>query len=310
LGIDYSLFNRRITGTVDLYTSSTSDLLLERTIPSVTGYLTTYANIGKTANKGVDISITTTNIRQNDFTWTTTLNAAWQKDHIVSLANGNQDDINNGWFIGQPNGVIYGYKALGLWHVGDSSNYKAFNQNGNAFTPGSIKIEDVNGDNKIDANNDRQIIGWTRPRWVVGMTNTFTYKGFELSIFLYGRLHYMYSYGGEPEAARYVTRKIDYYNENNTNAYFQKPIFNAGGAAGDSYYASLGYMNASFIKIRNISLGYHFNNALSDIGITNLRAYVQVQNVGMLYSQIKFLDMDVVSPTWNRGITVGINASF
>jgi TonB-linked SusC/RagA family outer membrane protein len=311
LGIDYSLFNRRITGTVDLYTSSTSDLLLERSIPSVTGYLTTFANIGKTANKGVDISITTTNITQNDFTWTTTLNAAWQKDHIVSLANGNQDDINNGWFIGQPNGVIYGYKALGLWHAGDSSNYKAFNQNGNAFTPGSIKIEDVNGDNKIDANNDRQIIGWTRPRWVVGMTNTFTYKGFELSIFLYGRLHYMYSYGGEPEAARYVTRKIDYYNENNTNAYFQKPIFNAGGAAGDSYYASLGYMNASFIKIRNISLGYHFNkNALSGIGITSLRAYVQVQNAGMLYSQIKFLDMDVVSPTWNRGITVGINASF
>ncbi|MGN6296621.1 MAG: SusC/RagA family TonB-linked outer membrane protein [Ginsengibacter sp.] len=311
LGIDYSLFNRIVTGTVDLYTSSTSDLLLQRTIPSVTGYLTTFANIGKTANKGVDISITTTNIRQNDFTWTTALNAAWQKDHIVSLANGDQDDINNGWFIGQPNGVIYGYKALGLWHMGDSSNYKAFNQNGNAFTPGSIKIEDVNGDNKIDANNDRQIIGWTRPRWVVGMTNTFTYKGFELSIFLYGRLHYMYSYGGEPEAARYVTRNIDYYNENNTNAYFQKPIFNAGGAAGDSYYASLGYMNASFIKIRNISLGYHFNkNALSGIGITNLRAYVQVQNAGMLYSQIKFLDMDVVSPTWNRGITVGINASF
>ena len=311
LGIDYSLFNRRVTGTVDLYTSSTADLLLQRSIPSVTGYLTTYANIGKTANKGVDVSITTTNIRQNDFTWTTTLNAAWQKDHIVSLANGNQDDINNGWFIGQPNGIIYGYKALGLWHAGDSSNYKAFNQNGNAFTPGSIKIEDVNGDNKIDANNDRQIIGWTRPRWVVGMTNTFTYKGFELSIFLYGRLHYMYSYGGEPEAARYVTRKIDYYTENNTNAYFQKPIFNAGGAAGDSYYASLGYMKASFIKIRNISLGYHFNkNTLSDIGITNLRAYVQVQNAGMLYSQIKFLDMDVVSPTWNRGITVGINASF
>ena len=311
LGIDYSLFNRRVTGTVDLYTSSTADLLLQRSIPSVTGYLTTYANIGKTANKGVDVSITTTNIRQNDFTWTTTLNAAWQKDHIVSLANGNQDDINNGWFIGQPNGIIYGYKALGLWHAGDSSNYKAFNQNGNAFTPGSIKIEDLNGDNKIDANNDRQIIGWTRPRWVVGMTNTFTYKGFELSIFLYGRLHYMYSYGGEPEAARYVTRKIDYYTENNTNAYFQKPIFNAGGAAGDSYYASLGYMKASFIKIRNISLGYHFNkNTLSDIGITNLRAYVQVQNAGMLYSQIKFLDMDVVSPTWNRGITVGINASF
>jgi TonB-dependent starch-binding outer membrane protein SusC len=121
----------------------------------------------------------------------------------------------------------------------------------------------------------------------------------------------MYSYGGETESARYVTRAIDYYNENNTNAYFQKPIFNAGGAAGDSYYPSLGYLKASFIKIRNISLGYNFRkNFLSGIGISNLKAYLQVQNPGMLYSQIKFLDMDVASPTWNRGYTIGINASF
>ena len=311
VGIDYALFNRRLYGSVDVYTSTTSDLLLQRSIPTVTGFTTTYANIGKTANKGVDISLTTVNMQQRNFTWTTTLNASWQREHIVALANGNQNDINNGWFIGQPVGVIYGYKALGLWHAADSSNYKAFNANGNAFTPGSIKIEDVNGDNKIDPNNDRQIIGFTRPRWIVGMTNTFTYKGLELSVFLYGRLHYMYSYGGETESARYVTRAIDYYNENNTNAYFQKPIFNAGGAAGDSYYPSLGYLKASFIKIRNISLGYNFRkNFLSGIGISNLKAYLQVQNPGMLYSQIKFLDMDVASPTWNRGYTIGINASF
>jgi TonB-dependent starch-binding outer membrane protein SusC len=311
VGLDYALFNRRLYGSVDVYTSTTSDLLLQRSIPTVTGFTTTYANIGKTANKGVDISLTTVNMQQRNFTWTTTLNASWQREHIVALANGNQNDINNGWFIGQPVGVIYGYKALGLWHAADSSNYKAFNANGNAFTPGSIKIEDVNGDNKIDPNNDRQIIGFTRPRWIVGMTNTFTYKGLELSVFLYGRLHYMYSYGGETESARYVTRAIDYYNENNTNAYFQKPIFNAGGAAGDSYYPSLGYLKASFIKIRNISLGYNFRkNFLSGIGISNLKAYLQVQNPGMLYSQIKFLDMDVASPTWNRGYTIGINASF
>jgi TonB-linked SusC/RagA family outer membrane protein len=311
LGIDYSLFNRRVSGSVDVYTSSTSDLLLQANIPSVTGYTTTYENIGKTANNGIDISITTVNIRQKDLSWTTTLNASWQKDHIVSLSNGTQPDISNLWFPGQPLGVIYGYKALGLWHAGDSSNYKQFNANGNAFTPGSVKVQDVNGDYKIDPNNDRQIIGWTRPRWIVGMTNTINYKGLELSFFLYGRLHYMYSYGGEGEAARTVTRQIDYYNENNTNAYFQKPIFNAGNAAGDPYFPSLGYMNASFIKIRNISLGYNFSNkTLSGIGISNLKAYAQVQNPGMLYSQIKFLDMDVVSPTWNRGITLGINASF
>ena len=119
----------------------------------------------------------------------------------------------------------------------------------------------------------------------------------------------MYSYGGETEPARYVTRKVNYYTENNTNAEFQKPIFNAGGAPLDPYYASLGYLNASFIKIRNISLGYNFKS-IAKAGITNLRIYAQVQNPGMLYSQIKFRDMDVVSPTWNRGFTLGINASF
>src|SRR5678815_6034357 len=68
-----------------------------------------------------------------------------------------------------------------------------FNVNGNAFSAGNVRVEDVNGDHKIDGNNDRQIIGWTRPRWIVGMTNTVTYKQFDFSIFLYGRLHYMYN---------------------------------------------------------------------------------------------------------------------
>jgi len=310
-GVDYALFNRRVSGSVDVYTSTTSDLLLKANIPTVTGFTTTYENVGKTANTGIDILLTTVNISSKNLTWTTTLNASWQKDHIVSLANGTQPDISNLWFPGQPLGVIYGYKASGLWNTGDSADYKKFNANGNAFTPGNVKVDDVNGDSKIDPNNDRQIIGWTRPRWIVGMTNTINYKGIEFSILLYGRLHYKYSYGGEAQAARYVTREIDYYNENNTNAEFQKPIFNAGGAPGDPYYASLGYLKASFIKIRNISLGYNFTGkALAGIGISNLKAYAQVQNPGMLYSQIDFLDMDVVSPTWNRGFTLGINASF
>ncbi|MEO6838254.1 MAG: SusC/RagA family TonB-linked outer membrane protein, partial [Ginsengibacter sp.] len=93
VGVDYSIFNRRVSGSIDVYTSSTSDLLLNANIPTVTGFTTTFENIGKTANNGVDISITTANIRTKDFTWTTTLNASWQKDHIVSLSNGTQPDI-------------------------------------------------------------------------------------------------------------------------------------------------------------------------------------------------------------------------
>jgi len=310
IGVDFHLFNSRVAGSADVYTSTTKDLLLSRSIPTVTGYTSTLDNVGETANKGVDISLTTVNVRQKNIIWTTTVTAAWQKDHIVKLSNGTQPDINNGWFPGQPLSVIYGYKAIGLWHTTDKAAIQAFNANGNAFTPGSIRIQDVNGDNKIDPNNDRQIIGWTRPRWILGMTNSVTYKEWELSFFLYSRLHYMYSYGGEVEAGRYFNRQINYYTENNPNAAFQKPIFNAGGAAGDSYYASLGYLKASFIKVRNISLAYNFNKSVTRNWATNLRAYFQVQNPGMLYSQIKFLDMDVIGPTWNRGFTFGINASF
>jgi hypothetical protein len=235
----------------------------------------------------------------------TKVNAAWQKEHIVSLSNGKQNDISNTWFINQPIGVIYGYKALGLWQSKDASAMTAFNNNGHKFAPGNIRVQDINGDNKIDPNNDQQIIGWTRPRWVIGLTNTVTYKDFDLSIFLYARLNYMYAYGGEVEAARSVNRKINYYTETNT-----KPIFNAGGAAGDQYYPSLGYLKASFIKVRNISLGYNLGSSLAGKWISNLRAYLQVANPGMLYSKIKFMDMDVVSSTWNRGFTFGINASF
>jgi hypothetical protein len=210
--------------------------------------------------------------------------------------------------LDQPISVIYGYKALGLWQAGNKAEYDAFNANGQKFYPGNVRVSDLNGDNKIDANNDRQIIGWTRPRWVVGMTNTVNYKNFDLSVFLYGRLNFMYDFGGEGQPARGVQREINYYTENNTNAEFQKPIFNAGGAPGDPYYQALGYRKASFIKVRNISLGYNFSHKV--VGKSSLRAYFQVQNPGMLYSKIKFVDMDVVGPTWNRGFTFGINASF
>jgi TonB-linked SusC/RagA family outer membrane protein len=309
IGIDYAILNRRVSGSIDVYTSKTTDLLMQRSIPTVTGYSTTYANIGETANKGIDLNINSVNVRTGGFQWATTLNLTWQKDHIVSLSNGKQNDINNGWFIGQPIGVIYGYQAAGLWHVGDSVDMAKFNANGAHFSAGNVRPVDQNGDYKIDANNDRVIIGYTRPRWILGLTNTFNYKGSELSVFLYGRLKYSYSTGGENEDGRFNQRKINYYTENNQNAEYQKPIYST--ASGDVYSGSLGYRDGSFIKIRNISLGYTFNSeSLKRSGVSNVRAYFQVANPGTLYSKIKWLDMDTQGGTFNRGFTFGVNADF
>jgi TonB-linked SusC/RagA family outer membrane protein len=309
IGLDFSILDRRVSAVLDVYTSHTKDLLMSRSIPTVTGFSSTLQNIGETANKGVDININTVNVLMRNFQWTTTFNASWQKERIVSLANGKQNDINNNWFIGQPISVIYGIAANGLWHAADSTTYKLYNATGSTFSPGNVRPVDQNGDNKIDQNNDRAILGSTRPRWIVGMTNMFVYKNFEFSIFMYGRLNYLYSTGGEAMVARSSTRLVSYYTENNTNAEYQKPIYSTG--TGDLFSTSLGYQPASFIKIRNISLSYNLDAPiLKKLTMSNLRVYFQVANPGMLFSKIDFMDMDAVSFNYNRGFTFGINAGF
>ncbi len=320
LGIDFSLLKGRVSGTIDLYTSHTSDLLMQMAIPSLTGYTSTYANVGETKNKGIDITLNTTNIHFKDLTWTTTLNAAYQRNEIVSLSNGKSDDISNLWFIGKPIGVIYGYASAGLWHESDADEMAKFNANGHSFQAGMARPVDQNGDYKIDPNNDRVIIGNTVPRWTVGMTNTITFKGFDLSCFIYGRLEYTYNTGGEWQGGRYVQRSISYYNENNTDATYQKPIFNVG--VGDAYYGILGYRNGSFVKIRNINLGYTLPASITKkLGLDNIKVYAQATNPGMLFTKINWLNMDSSIPattttaaqnvsTMNRGFVFGLNVGF
>ena len=144
------------------------------------------------------------------------------------------------------------------------------------------------------------------------MTNTFSYKNFELSFMLYGRFDYMVDTGGEWQGGRYTQRKINYYNENNKNAEYQKPIHDDGG--GDPYYRILGYKNGSFLKVRNVSLGYVFpKNMVSKWNLSNLKVYVQAKNPGRIFSNIDFLELDAsqnLTSTWNRGFTIGWNVAF
>jgi hypothetical protein len=312
IGVDYSVLNGRISGVLDFYTSRTTDLLMQMGIPSLNGYTQTYANVGETSNIGVDITLNTVNIRTRDFEWSTSLNVAWQKDKIEELANGKEDDINNNWFIGKSLGVIYGYESAGIWKEEDAAEMAEFNKKGHSFQVGMARPVDQNGDHKIDPNDDRIVVGHTRPRWTLGMTNTFSYKNFELSFMLYGRFDYMVDTGGEWQGGRYTQRKINYYNENNKNAEYQKPIHDDGG--GDPYYRILGYKNGSFLKVRNVSLGYVFpKNMVSKWNLSNLKVYVQAKNPGRIFSNIDFLELDAsqnLTSTWNRGFTIGLNVGF
>ncbi|HRZ97212.1 MAG TPA: SusC/RagA family TonB-linked outer membrane protein [Paludibacter sp.] len=309
LGVDFSIFNGRVSGVIDAYTSRTTDLILQMSIPALTGFQTTFANVGETKNKGIDLTINTVNIKKKSFSWETNLNAAWQKEEIVSLANGKSDDISNNWFIGQSVGILYGYESNGLWKEADVDEMAKFNANGHKFQVGGTRPADLNGDYKIDPNNDRKIIGNTRPRWTLGLNNSFNYKNFELSIFIYSRLGYTYNTNGEWQGGRYVQRSISYYNENNKDAEYQKPIYNVAG--GDPYYNALGYKEAAFIKIRNIGLGYTLPISIAKrLSLQNIKIYGQIKNPGMIYSSISWLDLDLGGSTYNKGFVVGLNVGF
>lgn len=307
-GIDFSILKSRIGGTLDIYTSTTKDLLLAMSVPSLSGYPAMMSNIGQTKNRGIELTLNTIPVMTKDFIWNSNLNFAWQKDEIVELANGKEDDINNAWFIGESIAVYYGYEANGLWQESDAAEMAKFNEKGAKFTAGSVRPVDQNNDYVIDA-EDRVIIGNKNPRLTAGWSNSISWKGFELMLDLQGRFGYTISTGGEGQLGMYQQREISYWRPDNTGADWQKPVYSQAG--GDSYAGLLGFKDASFIKIRNLSLAYNFDKKLlNQIGINGLKLYIQGKNLGMLYSSVDFMDLDTGRTYFNRGVTVGVQVDF
>ncbi|WP_169306846.1 SusC/RagA family TonB-linked outer membrane protein [Pedobacter polaris] len=313
LGLDFDLFKGRISGSLDLYKSRTNDLILLKSISSINGYTKSFDNVASTKNKGLDLTVNSVNIKTKDFTWESTLNFSMSKDEIVKLDNG--DMVADRFFIGQRNGVAYDFVKEGIWQntPEDKIEMDKFNANiisvNSQFKPGSIKIKDLNGDYKIDANYDLKVLGHYNPSWTGGLTNTFGYKNFDLSIFIIARYNFLIQTGAESLQGRYAQRVVDYWTPTNpTNDY---PAPNYGNASGDQYVSSLNYQDASFIKIRNISLGYNLPaNLVKKMTLSRLRVYAQAINPGLIYSNIKWIDPDLGVSAFNRGVVFGINASF
>lgn len=305
VGLDFSFLKGRIGGSIDLYKTYTSDLLMEKVIPSVTGYLRTLENVGKTENQGIDISLNTTNIQARNFSWMSTLTFSADKGKITELANGMTQDINNSWFVGESIGSYYDYAYDGIWKTSEKEEAAKYGRE-----PGMIKVKDLNGDGKIDGNNDRQVVGKSRPDWSGGFLNTFSYKNWELSFFLYGRFGFTLRTGEETLSGRFAMRKLDYWIKDvNENAEYYAP--GIGGESGDTYKSSMNYQDGSFIKLRNVSLGYNFTpNQLKSLGINNLKLYVQCMNPGLIYSKIDYIDPDLGGSTFNRSFVFGINVGF
>ena len=314
LGLDFGFLNSRIWGSLEFYWSRTNDVIMQTNIPTLTGFPFTYANVGKTKNHGVEITLNALPVKlSNGFKWETSFNAAYQKDEIVELAYGKNDMPDNSLFIGESLSVFYGFGNKGIWQdtAEDKAEMAKWTEKGYNFRPGNVRPEDVNGDYEMTI-EDRKVLGNRNPKWTLGWTNTFSFKGIELGISMFGRLGYMFSTGGEPLTATANQREVDYWTPYNTGAEYQMPIYaQSTSGSGDNYSSLLGFKKASFIKVRNISLGYNLpKNIIKPIGLTHVKAYAQVINPFSLKQSIDGFDLDTGRTYFNRSFVFGLEVGF
>ena len=310
-GIDYGFLNGRIFGSLDLYWSKTNDLIMATTIPTLTGFPSTMSNVGKTKNHGVEFTLTAFPVQTKGFEWETDFNIAYQKDEIVELAYGKNDMPDNALFIGEAISVFYGYDNDGIWQESDAAEMAKWNENGYNFTAGNVKPKDQNGDYKMDA-DDRVVLGRKNPSTTFGWNNSFSWNGLELGIQMYGRLGYMFSTGGEAFTAHANQREVDYWTPSNTGAEYQKPILGqATSGSQDAFSSLLGFKKASFVKVRNISLGYNLpKSLLNSATLSHAKIYAQVINPFSLKQSVDGFDLDTGRTYFNRSFVFGLEIGF
>jgi len=286
VGLDFQIFNSKISGSFDAYISNTKDLLQLRSIPTITGFEQVLTNIGEVENKGFEFSLSSKNFDNPNFGWDTSIIFSSSRNKIISLggvdADGDgieDDDIANGWFIGQPIDAVFGFKTDGIYQLNDTDILSG-------FEPGDFRIVDTDESGDITT-NDRQILGTTSPDYIVSLGNTFRYKGFSLYVlinsiqgggkdnFYVGDNYNTRSVnprGFSTFTERFNVQNVPYWTPNNpTNLYprldyvapFDHPILE----------------DRSFVRIQDISFAYNFGEkVLNRIGFANLQMYVSIKN--------------------------------
>ena len=281
-GLDFRILNNRVSGTIEVYQQNTSDLIMTKSLPAVSGYVQKIENVGKTRNKGVEITLSTVNVQTQNFTWNMDINWSKNKEEIVELINGKEDMLSDRWFIGQPIQVFYQSNNDGIWGASktDLEEIAKFKANGYNFYPGTIKVVDQNGDYKIDA-SDMIIRGTPNPTWTGGITNTFTYKNWSLNSFIYFRWGQTY-FGGYPNSYGGINPngrvENDVWSWNNPGGRWPMP--NSGSVTNTT--AAMQYNDGSFGVVRNVSLSYTVaRKVLQKMKLNNLVLNVQVLNPWM-----------------------------
>ncbi len=293
-GLDFALLNSRLSGTIEYYVTNTKDILLSVNLPPTSGVSSYMANIGETQNKGVELSLNGVIVDSpSGFTWELGFNLYSNHNELVALASGQTRDEANWWFVGYPINVIYDNEKIGLWQEGDE--YLSILEPGGNV--GMIKVkyvgeynEDGTPTRKIGP-EDRQIMS-VDPDFMGGFNTRLAYKGFDLTAvgaFKSGGIliSTLYSSSGYLNlmTGRRGNVKVDYWTPENTDAKYPNP---AGVLSGDNpkYGNTLGYFDASYLKIRALTLGYNIENinGIKNAGFDRLRIYFTVQNPFVMFS--------------------------
>ena len=317
LGIDFGILQNRITGDINFYKTNTTDLLLDRTISPLHGVTSITQNIGETENHGVEFSIVSRNIVAGNFKWLTSGNFAFLKNKIVSLygfldENGKEvDDVASKWFIGHPIRVNYNYDMIGVWQLEEEEEAAYWKSK-----PGYVKFADVNGDSLFNATGDKRIIGQQDPKFLWGMTNTFSYKNFKLDIFMHGvhgvtRANELMIDDVYSQVRRNTIKKNWWTPENPTNDFYANNIYanTLGGDESQDFY----YENASFIRIKELSLSYDFSkNLLTRLNVDKLKIYVTGSNL-FTFTEWRGMDPELDEQResiYQKEIVVGLTLGF
>ena len=294
-GLDFSLFNGRLSGSFEYYIQKTSDILLDVSLPASSGVSSYTGNIGKTQNKGWEFTLNGIIIdNKNGWNWSAGINLYQNRNKLTELASGADRDEANRWFVGYPIDVIYDYEYQGLYQAGEEAAMNILEPGGNI---GMIKVKytgdyDANGLPTRQINSsDRQIMSM-EPDLIGGFNTTVAYKNFDLTVIgafqiggkLISAIHSSNGYLNMLTGRR-GQLDVDYWTEENTSAKYPKP---GGAQDGDNPRrgSTLGYFNAGYLKFRTITLGYNFENlkAIKSVGIDRLRLYASIQNPFVLFS--------------------------
>lgn len=316
-GIDFGFLNNRISGSFEAYRSTTTDLLLPRVLPNSTGFSSVLTNVGSTRNTGFELTLSTRNIvsTTNGFEWTSDFIMANNHEEILELSQGKVDDVGNARFIGQPISVVYDYQKIGIWQTGEEALAKQFSS-----SVGQIKIADRNNNGKIDP-DDRMILGSTTPKWTYSFNNYFSYKGFDLSIFLVARTGNLISstFHKVPNnsialGGRYNGLNVDYWTPKNPTNNYPRPIYGQSGNPGPVFGSTLQWFDGSFLRVRNINFGYNVPSTIAQkIKAKSLRIYVNITDPYIFSSYVhkyRGIDPEVNDNPATINCQLGLNVKF